>query len=252
MVQNLGVAQAGAQYPCLLPHCIHPLLRKEKSRWRGMFPLPLSLGIKVGEDTWISGSQGAKELEEEGRVGSSEDRQRGSPWLEPERAALGWGAQASSWWDAEYLGLGCEALGLASWMPGVWRELGRVAGSWGLGGGTGSGGRGGGVRVSHRLGRGLYLVGTAASQGRELRTHMFPATNSHMCVHMHRARVSMDGRDWRLGTSGSGVPTPSAELFACPPRPVLWAPGFLLCCHFPHALELQWIFASRLLWPHLL
>lgn len=59
-----------------------------------------------------------------------------------------------------------------------------MAGSWGLEGGTGSGGRGGGVRVSHRLGRGLYLVGTAASQGRELRTHMFRATNSHVCVHM--------------------------------------------------------------------
>lgn len=24
--------------------------------------------------------------------------------------------------DAEYLGLGCETLGLEIWMPGVWRE----------------------------------------------------------------------------------------------------------------------------------
>lgn len=86
--------------------------------------------------------------------------------------------------DAEYLGLGCETLGLGSWMPGVWR--GALPGGRQLevgGGGTGSGGREGGVRVSHKLGRGLYLVGTAAFYGRELRTHMFPVINSHMCTH---------------------------------------------------------------------
>lgn len=72
-----------------------------------------------------------------------------------------------------------------------------MAGSWGLGGGTGSGGRGGGVWVSHRLGRGLYLVGTADSQGRELRTHMFPATNSHTCIHMHLHVLCMCEPGWR-------------------------------------------------------
>lgn len=54
MVQNLGVAREGAQHPCFLPHRIYPWLRRrEKSRWRGIFLLPLTLGIKVGEDTWI-------------------------------------------------------------------------------------------------------------------------------------------------------------------------------------------------------
>lgn len=75
----------------------------------------------------------------------------------------------------------------------------QAAGGWGVGQEVGAGG--GGVRVSHRLGRGLYLVGTAASYGRKLRTHMFLATNSHMCIHMHCARVNMI-RDWGLKTSG--------------------------------------------------
>ena len=36
MVQNLGVAQADAHHPHILPHNIYPWLRKrEKSRWRG-------------------------------------------------------------------------------------------------------------------------------------------------------------------------------------------------------------------------
>lgn len=70
--------------------------------------------------------------------------------------------------------------------------------------------------MSHWLGRGLYLVGTAASQRRELRTHMFPATNSHMCVHMRRVRVNMDGRGWGLRTFRSGAPIPSPGLLAGP------------------------------------
>lgn len=54
MVQDLEVAQVGAHYPYLLPHCIYPRLKKrEKSRWRGMFLLALTLGIMVREDTWI-------------------------------------------------------------------------------------------------------------------------------------------------------------------------------------------------------
>lgn len=32
VVQNLGVAQAGAHCPRLLPHCIYPLLRKREKR----------------------------------------------------------------------------------------------------------------------------------------------------------------------------------------------------------------------------
>lgn len=84
----------------------------------------------------------------------------------------------------------CVEGGLGGW---------QAAGGWGVGQEVGAGG--GGVRVSHRLGRGLYLVGTAASYGRELRTHMFLATNSHMCIHMHCARVSMTG-DWELKILG--------------------------------------------------
>ena len=95
-----------------------------------------------------------------------------------------------------------------------------MAGSWGLGGGTGSGGRGGGVWVSHRLGRGLYLVGTADSQGRELRTHMFPATNSHMCVHMRlympRSCVSLDRGDWERRTFRSQPRPPLQSYFLIP------------------------------------
>lgn len=94
----------------------------------------------------------------------------------------------------------CVEGGLGGW---------QAAGGWGVGQEVGAGG--GGVRVSHRLGRGLYLVGTAASYGRKLRTHMFLATNSHMCIHMHCARVDMI-RDWGLKTL---VLYPSPHLQGC-------------------------------------
>lgn len=45
---------------------------------------------------------------------------------------------------------------------------------------------------------------------------MFPATTSHMCVHMRCAHVSMDGRDWGLRTFWFGAPTLSPGLLACP------------------------------------
>lgn len=97
-------------------------------------------------------------------------------------------------------------------MPGVWREAWAGGRQLGVGGWDRKWGPGGGVWVSHRLGRGLYLVGTADSQGRELRTHMFFATNSYMYIHMHlhmrHACVSMDGGDWGLGTFKSKPPPP--------------------------------------------
>lgn len=49
VVQNLGVGQVGAPYLPLLPHCICSRLSKREIRWRGMFLLPLTLGLKVGE-----------------------------------------------------------------------------------------------------------------------------------------------------------------------------------------------------------
>lgn len=85
--------------------------------------------------------------------------------------------------DTEYLGLGCETLGLESWMPGVWREAWAGGRQLGVGGWDRKWGPGRRGLVSQKLGRGLYLVGTAAFQGRELRTHMFPVTNLHMCEH---------------------------------------------------------------------
>lgn len=185
VVQNLGVARAGAQYPCLLPHCIHSWLRKrEKSRWRGMFLLPLTLGIKVGEDTWISGYQGEKELEES-RAGSSEDWTRVSLRLEPGKGAdLGWGAQTSSWWDAEYLGLGCETLGLASWMPGVWREAwagGRQLGVGGWDRKWGPGRRGPG---ESQAGEGVIFSGNCSFSGEGAEdTHVPCHKLTHVCTH---------------------------------------------------------------------
>lgn len=81
---------------------------------------------------------------------------------------------------------------------------------------------------------------------------MFPATNSHMCVHMQCARVSMDGRDWRLRTFRSGASTPSPELLAClrPPAapsvgsrlsPMLLLPLFpVVSVDFCASLSLAW------------
>lgn len=106
-------------------------------------------------------------------------------------------------------------------MPGVWREAWAGGRQLGVGGWDRKWGPGGGgVRVSHRLGRGLYLVGTAASYGRKLRTHMFLATNSHMCIHMHCARVDMI-RDWGLKTLGLYPSPPSTGLLV-----------FILVCGF--------------------
>lgn len=88
--------------------------------------------------------------------------------------------------------------------------------------------------MSHRLGRGLYLVGTADSQGRELRTHMFPATNSHTCIHMHLhmccACVSVVGGDGRLRTFRFKS-LPSLEGYLLILHSV--GLGFLPYCFFP-------------------
>lgn len=149
--------------------------------------------------------------------------------------------------DAEYLGLGCETLGLEIWMPGVWREAwagGRQLGVGGWDRKWGPGRRGPG---ESQAGEGVIFSGDCCFLGRKLRTHMFPATNSHMCVHMHRACVSMDGRDWGLRLFRCGVPIPSPGLPAhcpfCERSPTLLSP---IPCRFSR------FEGPQFLWPALL
>lgn len=118
--------------------------------------------------------------------------------------------------DAEYLGLSWETLGLEIWMLGVWREAWAGGRQLGVGGWDRKWGPGRRGPSESQAGEGVIFSGTAASQGRELRTHMFPATNSHMCVHMRRVLVSM-GKDWGLRTFRSGEPTPLS-------RATCWSP----------------------------
>lgn len=47
------LSKVGAQYLPLLPHCICSWLSTREIRWRAMFLLPLTLGLKVRENTWI-------------------------------------------------------------------------------------------------------------------------------------------------------------------------------------------------------
>ena len=152
-----------------------------------MFLLPLILGIEVGEDTWISGSLGEKELEQ-GRPGSREERMDGrgrpcGPSLEG--ADLGWGAWGKLLVGAAiYLGLGWETLGLASWVPGVWREAwagGRQLGVGGWARKWGPGRRGPG---ESQAGEGVIFSGNCSFSGEGAEdTHVPCHKLTHVCTH---------------------------------------------------------------------
>lgn len=135
--------------------------------------------------------------------------------------------------DTEYRGLGCETLGLESWVPGVWREAWAGGRQLGVGGWDRKWGPGRRGLVSQKLGRGLYLVGTAAFQGRELRTHMFPVTNLHMCEH---GRKRLGAEDLYVSEAACltlllGPFSPTAAALHPSPVPCgfsrFWGPQFL-------------------------
>lgn len=202
----------------------------------------------MGEDTWISGYQGEKELEE-GRAGSKRRRTgRGCPcgWS-LERADLGWGAQASFWWGAEYLGLGCETLGLASWMPGVWREAwagGRQLGVGGWDRKWGPGRRGPG---ESQAGEGVIFSGNCSFSGEGAEdTHVPCHKLTHVCTHASCTCEQWMRETGALGPLGPESPRPLG-LLACPqPPPVLWLQAFSPGSCFPCSLECQWIFRASL------
>lgn len=158
---------------------------------------------------------------EEGRAGSKQQRTgRGCPcgWS-LERADLGWGAQASSWWGAEYLGLGCETLGLASWMPGVWREAwagGRQLGVGGWDRKWGPGRRGPG---ESQAGEGVIFSGNCSFSGEGAEdTHVPCHKLTHVCTHASCTCEQWMQETGALGPLGPESPCPLG-LLACPQPP---------------------------------